>query len=279
MSLAEAKIDAQKILLHSRKSAVFVSLCTVFSKAFLAAALLVSLYSLTILPDFARIWENIYVKILFCALFSLAAVFALFLYALTDFSEKRWFYQNTYAPKPASAFFKLPRMRHIFKISFLFWLRRLLSIGCFLLYLAPFLAGCGGLYYALRTADLPITVLYMTLGALLCILPLCVYFGFAAVQRFAFCDGLLTENPDCSIVEILGTSKALAKTYGFASANLKLRFLLWKTACFLILPLFYVLPYYRQTVGCAVKNVIDKKHLSAEAQKPIVFLLSAAQTA
>ena len=142
---------------------------------------------------------------------------------------------------------------------------------CFLFYLAPFLAGCGGLYYALRTADLPITALYMALGALFCILPLCAYFGFAAVQRFAFCDGLLAENPDCSIVEILGTSKALAKAYGFANANLKLRFLLWKTACLLILPLFYVLPYYRQTVGCAVKIAMNRKRLSAETQKPIVF--------
>ncbi len=211
MTLAKAKIDAQKILLESRKTAVFVCLCTVFFKIFLTAALFVSIYSLTILPDFARIWENIYLKILLCLLFSLAAVFSLLFYALTVFSEKRWFYQNTYTAQPLSAFFKAPRIRHIFKITFLFWLRRLLSIGCFLFYLAPFLAGCGGLYYALRTADLPITALYMALGALFCILPLCAYFGFAAVQRFAFCDGLLAENPDCSIVEILGTSKALAK--------------------------------------------------------------------
>ncbi|MEZ3496496.1 MAG: hypothetical protein K1V97_02880 [Lachnospiraceae bacterium] len=271
MTLAKAKIDAQKILLESRKTAVFVSLCTVFFKIFLTAALFVSIYSLTILPDFARIWENIYLKILLCLLFSLAAVFSLLFYALTDFSEKRWFYQNTYTAQPLSAFFKAPRIRHIFKITFLFWLRRLLSVGCFLFYLAPFLAGCGGLYYALRTADLPITALYMALGALFCILPLCAYFGFAAVQRFAFCDGLLAENPDCSIVEILGTSKALAKAYGFANVNLKLRFLLWKTACLLILPLFYVLPYYRQTVGCAVKIAMNRKHLSAETQKPIVF--------
>lgn len=271
MTLAKAKIDAQKILLESRKTAVFVCLCTVFFKIFLTAALFVSIYSLTILPDFARIRENIYLKILLYLLFSLAAVFSLLFYALTDFSEKRWFYQNTYAAQPLLAFFKAPRIRHIFKITFLFWLRRLLSIGYFLFYLAPFLAGCGGLYYALRTADLPITALYMALGALFCILPLCAYFGFAAVQRFAFCDGLLAENPDCSIVKILGTGKALAKAYGFANANLKLRFLLWKTACLLILPLFYVLPYYRQTVGCAVKIAMNRKHLSAETQKPIVF--------
>ena len=275
MTLAKAKIDAQKILLESRKNAVFVCLCTVFFKIFLTAALFVSIYSLTILPDFARIRENIYLKILLYLLFSLAAVFSLLFYALTDFSEKRCFYQNTYVAQPLLAFFKAPRIRHIFKITFLFWLRRLPSIGYFLFYLAPFLAGCGGLYYALRTADLPITALYMALGALFCILPLCAYFGFAAVQRFAFCDGLLAENPDCSIVKILGTGKALAKAYGFANANLKLRFLLWKTACLLILPLFYVLPYYRQTVGCAVKIAMNRKHLSAETQKPIIFMLSA----
>lgn len=275
MTLVKAKIDAQKVLMDSRKNAAFICLYTVFLKLFLIAALLVSIYSLTILPDFARIWENVYLKILFCLLFSLAAVFALLLYALTDFSEKRWFYKNTRAAQPLSVFFKVPPFRHIFKIAFLFWLRKLFSIGYFFLYLIPFLAGSGVLYYALRTADIPITSLYIALGALFCMLPLCAYFGFAAVQRFAFCDGILAENPDCSVVETLRTSKMLAKTYGFASTNLKLRFLLWQAACLLILPLIYVLPYYRQTIGCASKITMDKKHLSAETQKPIVFLLSA----
>lgn len=278
MTLTTAKIDAQKVLLDSRKTALFVSLFTVFLKLFFTAVLLVSAYSMTILSEFTRIWENVYLKILCFLLFSLAILFALLLYALTDFSEKRWFYKNTRTAQTSADFFKLPSIQHILKIGFLFWLRRLLGVGCFLLYLVPFAAGCGGLYYALRTADLPITSLYMALAALLCMLPLCVYFGLAAVQRFTFCDGLLAENPEYSTVETLRTAKLLAKTYSFASANLKLRFLLWQAACLLIFPLFYVLPYYRQTVGCAVRFAIDKKHLSSVPQKPIVFLLSAKAT-
>lgn len=279
MILTKAKIDAQRILLSSRKTAVFVSLCTIVLKLLFAFALGISLYSLKILPSFARIWENIYFKIGFFALFLLAGGFSMLLYALADFSEKQWFYKNTRTAAPASAFFKPPRMRHIFKIGFLFWLRLLLRVGCFSLYFAPFLLGCGGLYYALRTADVPIRLLYLALGALCCMLPLCLYFGFAAVQRFAFCDGLLAENPDLGTVEALRLSRTLAKESACSFARFKLHFVLWQAVCVLILPLFYVLPYYRQSVACAVKTVIDKNHLSASPQKPIVFLLPARATA
>lgn len=279
MSLLEAKIEAQKILLHSRKFAVFVSLCTILSKLFFLFALGISLYSLKILPTFTQLSKNIYLKIGFYILFALAGVFSMLLYALTDFSEKQWFYENTRAESSAAAFFKPPQMRHIFKIGFLFWLRQLLRTGCFLLYLAPFLLGCGGLYYALRTADVPIRLLYIALGALCFVLPICLYFGFAAVQRYAFCDGLLAEDPKLGTVEVLRLSRTLAKTSACSFARFKLRFALWQTVCILILPLFYVRPYYRQSVACAVKTEIDKNHLSAEPQKPIVFLLPARVTA
>lgn len=279
MPLAEAKIDAQKILLYSHKTAVFVTLFTVFLKMFLTFALFLCLYSLKILPTFRTIWENIYLKIICCTLFILAGICSVQLYALADFSEKRWFYKNTTVPRHASDYFRLPRMRHIFKISFLFWLRQLLRAAIFFLYLTPLLLGCGGLYYALRTTDVPIAALFIFLGTLLCMLPLCTYFGFAAVQRFAFCDGLLAENPDYSTVEVLNISRTLAKDVAFAHVRLKLHFTLWLAACILLLPLFYALPYYRQSVACAVKIAIDKNHLSAEIQKPIVFILPAKATA
>lgn len=279
MSLLEAKIEAQKILLHSRKSAVFVGFFAILSKLFFLFALGISLYSLKILPTLTHFWENIYFKIGFYILFSLAGVLSMLLYALTDFSEKRWFYENTRLDPPAAAFFKPPQMRHIFKIGFLFWLRQLLRTGCFLLYLAPFLLGSVGLYYALRTADVPIRLLYITLGALVCILPICLFYGFAAVQRYAFCDGLLAEDPTLSTVEVLRLSRTLAKASACSFARFKLHFALWQVTCVLILPLFYVLPYYRQSTACAVKTAIDKNHLSAEPQKPIVFLLPARVTA
>lgn len=279
MVLTKAKIDAQRILMDSRKAAVTVSLCAAASKLLFVFALGVSLYSLKILPSFSRIWEKLYLKIGFCALFLLAGLFSLLLYALTDFSEKQWFYKNNRTAQPVSAFFRPPRMRYILKIGFLFWLRQIFRIGLFLLYLAPFLLGGGGLYYALRISDVPIRLLYLSLGTLGCMLPLCLYFGFAAVQQFAFCDGLLAENPACGTVEILRLSRTLAKETAFALTNFKLRFVLWQTVCLLILPIFYVLPYYRQSVAGAVQTVIDKNHLSAQQEKPIVFFLPMRATA
>lgn len=279
MTLAKAKIDAQRLLLNTRGPAVFISLFTVFAKLLFLAAVSLSTYSLTVLPGFTRISENIYLKIACILLFSLAILFSMMLYALVDFSEKRWFYQNACTPQRTADFFSPPRMRHIFKISFLFWLRQLLRIGLFCLYFAPFLLGTGGLYYALRTTDMPVASLYIVSGALVCMLPLCVYFGFTAVQRFAFCDGLLAVNPNYGTVEVLRISRTLAKEFGFAYARFKLRFALWQAACVLVFPLFYVLPYYRQSVAYAVKIAIDENHLSTEVQKPIVFMLSAKATA
>ncbi len=275
MSLTAAKIDAQRVLLGTRKKAVAVSFLTLFFKLLFIIAFSVSVYALTLLPAYEKSAENLYLKIAFYALFSLGIVLSVLFYALTDFFGKHWFYKNASTEPPVSAFFVRLRAKHAVKICFLFWLRRLLGGLLLLGYLAPFLAGLFALAYVLRTTGLAEINLYITLAALALCLPLCLYFGFSALQRFSFCDGLLTEDPNRGVVETLRESKALAQNFGFPLAHIKLRFLLWGVSCFLFFPLFYVLPYYQQSVGCAVETVIDKNHLSAVPQKPIVFLLSA----
>lgn len=271
MSLAAAKIDAQRVLLRTRPRAVLVCLLTLLFKLLFLAALSICIYSLTMLPSYEQV-TNIYLKIVCYALFSLGGLCSVCLYALVSAALRRWFYKNASSPQPISAYFTRPTVKIAFKTAYLFWLRKLLTFGTVVGYLVPFLAGTAGFIYTLRMRGLPAFLFYFSLGFLAVLLTLGLFFGFAAIQKYTLLEGLLTENPQRGVIDTLAQSRKIIRPISFAAARTKLRFAPWAILCLLIFPLIYVMPYYCQSVGCITKAALDKNHLTVSSQKPIIFL-------
>lgn len=271
MSLAAAKIDAQRVLMHTRPRAVLVCLLTLLFKLLFLAALSICIYSLTMLPSYEQI-TNIYLKIVCYALFSLGGVLSVLLYALVSTAMRRWFYKNASSPQPISAYFARPTIRAAFKTAYLFWLRKLLTFGTVAGYLVPFLAGTAGFIYTLRMRGISEFLFYFSLCFLTVLFVSGLFFGFAAIQKYTFLEGLLTEDPRRGVIDTLVQSRQIARPICFAAARTKLRFIPWAILCLLIFPLIYVMPYYCQSVGCITKAALDKNHLTVSSQKPIVFL-------
>lgn len=271
MSLSAAKIDAQRVLLHTRPHAVAVCLLTLFFKLLFIVSLGTCIYSLTMLPRYEQV-TNIYLKIVLYALFALGGLCCVWLYALVSTALRRWFYKNAAAPQPISAYFARPTVKVAFKTAYLFWLRKLLTFGTVFGYLVPFLGGAAGFLYALRMRGMSAFLFYFSLGFLAVLLISGLFFGFAAIQKYAFWEGLLTEDPQRGIIDTLAQSRRLARPICFAAARTKLRFAPWGILCLLVFPLIYVMPYYCQSVGCITKTALDKNCLTLSSQKPIIFL-------
>lgn len=272
MSFLKAKIQAQSVLLETRKRALAVCLLSFFGKLIFSFSLTLCVYSLVSLPSYERLTGNLWLLAGAYALFSLGAFFSVFFFALTDFSQKRWFYQNAAFKRPVKALFTRIPLSLSFRLFYLFLLRKILIFFTLLGYLAPFGLGTGILYYHMRGAGVSSLLFYAALVLLSGLLLGGIYYGFAAVQRYSFCTCLLCENPSLRVIDTLSTSRKIAKDTALSIARVKLRFLLWFSLCGLLLPALYVLPYYRQTVGCIEKTALDKNHLTPETQKPVVFL-------
>lgn len=272
MPLAAAKIDAQRILMHTKGRAIAVSLFSLFFKGVFIVAFGICVYTLTRLSEYEQAVGNLYLYILYIALFSLGAVFSALFYAWAACALRRWFYKNAVSPQTVGAYFSKYSLKSFFKTVYLFWLRKLLGLGSFLGYLMPFMIGSAGLWYLLRVSEISVFLLYFSLGFLGILLALGSFFGFASIQKYTFLDELLVNTPTCGVIEALSESRRIARPISFALARIKLRFSFWMLLSVLLIPLFYVIPYYCQSVGCMAKQALDQNHLTPETQMPIVFL-------
>lgn len=275
MSFARAKIDAQNILLTSRRKALAVCLLGFFLRLVCLLCTAVSLYSLLHLSEYPIAAQSVYVKVGFYALFSLATLLSLWLFALLAFLQKRWFLENSRNAVGISAFFGKFRFGQAVKIGFLYYVKKVLSFFGVLFYLLPFFIVSAGLIYELQNAGVSRFLAAFSLAFLGVLFFVGLYFGFAAAQSYAFCDALLVLSPQAGLIDTLKTSRKLARQSAFSAVRFKLRFFPWLLCSFLILPAFYALPYYRQSIACMTETVLVKNHLTQKAQKPIVFFMRA----
>ncbi len=279
MSYGYAKIRAQEILLTARKKGIAVCIFSAALRLICIFCTAVSVYSLLHLQTYAPAANSVYAAVGFYALFSVAVPVSAWCYALLVYLQKRWFYENTKSAMPIFAFFCRLRFRDAVKIGFAYYLKKVLCIGTMILYMLPFLLSAGGFLYALRTAAVSTFLFYATLAFLGVLFVLGLYFGFAAVQKYTFCEALFAVSPYAGLVDTFKMSKHLTRGIAFRVVRFKLRFVPWLLCGLLIFPLFYALPYYRQSIACLSETVLDKNHLLPQKQKPIVFFLPARASA
>lgn len=272
MTLAHARLAAQKRMLENRGRMTAVWLFGATAKLVLLSGFGISVCMLAMLSGFTELGKNPYLTAALYALFVLGALLSSALFALVSFCTARWFYRNAEHAQSFAAFFDRLTLRDTVKLVYFFWLRRLLGVLHFAGYLLPFFIGAGALWLTLRARGLAPFLFYAVCVLLAAFLITGLYFGFAAVQKYAFCEALLTLDPARGVVDTLRESGRVAWGLCFVYARERLRFFPWVLLCVLIFPLLYVAPYYRQSMACAAKIVLDKKHLTPQSQKPIVFL-------
>ena len=255
MTLAHARLAAQKRMLENRGRMTAVWLFGAAAKLVLLSGFGISVCMLAMLSGFTELGKNPYLTAALYALFVLGALLSSALFALVSFCTARWFYRNAEHAQSFAAFFDRLTLRDTVKLVYFFWLRRLLGVLHFAGYLLPFFIGAGALWLTLRARGLAPFLFYAVCVLLAAFLITGLYFGFAAVQKYAFCEALLTLDPARGVVDTLRESGRVARGLCFVYARERLRFFPWVLLCVLIFPLLYVAPYYRQSMACAAKIV------------------------
>ncbi|MBQ3005824.1 MAG: DUF975 family protein [Clostridia bacterium] len=80
------------------------------------------------------------------------------------------------------------------------------------------------------------------------------FFTFVFTQRYFLFPYLIMANPKIKIKEAVRNSTVLMDDLCFKTALFKLSFIPWFLSCIFIIPIFYVIPYYKTSCGFYFKE-------------------------
>ena len=107
----------------------------------------------------------------------------------------------------------------------------------------------GGIYMLLSSTVGILTIAAVLTGSILMLISGCIFCS-GARQAWSAAEYILAADPDVSIKQALRQSRDIMRGHCRAFARFKAGFALWFLSCVLILPAFFVVPYYGQS--CAV---------------------------
>lgn len=97
--------------------------------------------------------------------------------------------------------------------------------------------------------------IFLVLIILSSVLLLCGgFFTFVFIQRYFLFPYFILQNPKIKIKEAVRSSTHLMDDLCFKTALFKLSFIPWFLSCIFILPIFYVIPYYKTSCGFYFKE-------------------------
>lgn len=148
---------------------------------------------------------------------------------------------------PSALFFR--GFNVFFRAGILWLLLKILHFLSFAAFALPSAAFFAGFYYCV-VSDLSvyIAVVFALAGAVSLVAAL--IFSGIFMQKFALAMYFLTENPLMGAVGAMRESAARMAGYEKRLFFFKLGFIPWFLSCILILPIFYVAPYYMQSCAC-----------------------------
>lgn len=85
-------------------------------------------------------------------------------------------------------------------------------------------------------------------------------FCSGARQAWSAAEYILAADPDVSIKQALRQSRDIMRGHCRAFARFKAGFILWFLSCVLILPAFFVVPYYGQSCAVWMTETLDFKN-------------------
>ena len=152
-------------------------------------------------------------------------------------------------------------------------LKLYLSVAWGALYFTPCVSVCATLYYYWNSDEFSRNIaLTLVISAFILFL-IGSFFLFVTLKRYSMCYPIVCETEENDSLVILEKSIKImnGKCLNYAFYNVS--FWGWVLSCFLVLPIFYVLPY-KQMSKYSYYNFATRKKVQEETpQKPIVFYI------
>ena len=104
-----------------------------------------------------------------------------------------------------------------------------------------------------------LTIAAVLTGSILMLISGCIFCS-GARQAWSAAEDILAADPNVSIKQALRQSRDIMRGHCRAFARFKAGFILWFLSCVLILPAFFVVPYYGQSCAVWMTETLDFKN-------------------
>ena len=104
-----------------------------------------------------------------------------------------------------------------------------------------------------------LTIAAVLTGSILMLISGCIFCS-GTRQVWSAAEYILAADPDVSIKQALRQSRDIMRGHCRAFARFKAGFILWFLSCVLILPAFFVVPYYGQSCAVWMTETLDFKN-------------------
>lgn len=269
MNFKKTKLQAEKMLSNSRLAAVFV----------LIIYYLLKIANFTVISFSFLCIYNIYkadfffpVKLpvaIYYDVFAICVLVCLYFLTLLKYLKNIWFFENSNNGSQ-HRYFKIIPVRLQFKIIFLHLFKNVNICLTFVFSAVPFSAFSYYFYLNLNKGMPLYFVLIFTLMLIL-LLGLSIYFTLLNSLRFNFLDEEIYLNGGKKLFLIYKKCIRDSKNKLFNILMFKLSFIFWFLSCILIVPVFYVMPYYSQSLSQKAKQVLHVYSARPVKFKPVIF--------
>lgn len=270
MKTSALKLNARIINSDYGIKTYFFTYSVILLKLFFLASAVFCTFTLYAFADTDIKSNDIFLNVIYYALFSLGIIFSVCFYILTSYAFKCGFFKTS-VTKSNLEFFNFVNFSVQLKIIYLHLLRFFINIFKFLIYLSPSVAVAVTTIYFLKDGiDYSIFFACVVLFTALFITGL--FFAFSSIQRLAFLDEVIYLNPTLSPVETVRIAKQCVNGKCFSAAYFKLSFFIWFSLCIFIIPAFFVIPYYNRCISLYAKQTLKVKSPRSVKEKPVIVL-------
>lgn len=269
MKNSSIKINARIInISYGVKSCLF-TLFSLSAKLFFALSTVFCSFTLYIFINSDLNGRDTLADILYYVLFSMGIAFSICFYILCGHSVRRAFFKTT-LEKGKFELFNLMSVKLQLKIIYLHLLRFFRNLFCAVFYLSPaVITGLAALYFLRDGID---RALFFALLSLFTFFLLSgIFFALASAQRLALLDETICQNPHLSAADMLKAAKDNTNGRCFKLAKFKLSFLPKLSLCILIVPSFFVIPYYLRSISIYAKQALKFKTPKPVKEAPIII--------
>lgn len=264
------KAYARSVTARTNSSSAAVGALSLLLKAFFTASAVFCIYIISILGSYSEALALPFGYIPYYALFLSGVTFSVCFFIITDYSLKHWFFKNTVGGKPR--FFNNIGIRIQIKIIYIKLLKTVVSIAVTALYLFPSAAVLFAILYKLRSGGIDRMIFIFSSALYLFTVFSGLYFSFVTMQKYALTDEIISLNPNLKTTEIIALSKQKTEGVCFRLAKFKLSFAPWFLLCVSVLPLLFVIPYYRQSFAVAARRLIKRGEAEEAKPKPVILM-------
>lgn len=150
-------------------------------------------------------------------------------------------------------------------------IRFLLSISWFVVYLSPCIITSGLLLYSYRMENNGFNINLTLFVSAIMLFIIGLSFLYITLKRYTMCSSVILTEEEKNPLKVVAKSIELMENHSVECAFYCLSFIGWLLLCLLIIPLIYVVPYFKMSKSYFCNSLGLSKVIKREEKKPIVF--------